>query len=119
MPEANEEEDASASISPRVSRASAPSVQISSSFKLPDELIFYIFSFLSLPDLYSAAQVDRHFKSIVDDCKLILNGESKFRNYKNLSALYRFVTQRVFDGYYVNHSSPGRIAIIILIIMNR
>ena len=49
---------------------------------LPEELIFYIFSFLSLKELSTVATVNRLFSFIVDNCRTILLGQAKGDSWK-------------------------------------
>lgn len=56
--------------------------QIEKIEEMPEELIFYIFTFLEMKDLGTAAQVNKLFLSIVDNCKLILTGNAKGDTWK-------------------------------------
>jgi hypothetical protein len=49
---------------------------------LPDELLFYILSFLSLKDLHTTSQVNKQLKAIVDNCRGILRGRAKGDTWK-------------------------------------
>eukprot|EP01119_Soliformovum_irregulare_P008646 TRINITY_DN2174_c0_g1_i2.p1 TRINITY_DN2174_c0_g1~~TRINITY_DN2174_c0_g1_i2.p1 ORF type:complete len:776 (-),score=223.04 TRINITY_DN2174_c0_g1_i2:26-2353(-) len=50
---------------------------------LPDDLIFYILSFLSLKDLAATSQTNSVFYEIVDNCKSILRGEAEGDTWKD------------------------------------